>query len=144
MESRNEMSRKKDLETELFHIGLVFLALGAVGWMLYRFLLRDMLPKMPCLFDTVLGIYCPGCGGTRAVEALLQGRVLLSLWYHPLIPYLAVISGGFMMTQGLDRLGILRGKGWKFHNWYLYGAIILVVSNFLIKNALRLIWNIRI
>ena len=97
---------------------------------------------MPCLFDRLLGIYCPGCGGTRALTALVHGRLLQSLWYHPLIPYTAVIGGGFMVTQGLDRLGITDGKGWKYHNWYVYGALILVAGNFLVKNALRLVWGI--
>ena len=47
-----------------------------------------------------------------------------------------------MVTQGLDRLGITDGKGWKYHNWYVYGALILVAGNFLVKNALRLVWGI--
>ena len=28
----------------------------------------------PCPFHTLLGILCPGCGGTRALAALLAGR----------------------------------------------------------------------
>ena len=136
------MGKGKELETELFHIGLLFLGLGGCLWAVYFFLLRDFLPQMPCLFDRLLGIYCPGCGGPRALTALAHGRLLQSLWYHPLIPYTAVIGGGFMVTQGLDRLGITDGKGWKYHNWYVYGALILVAGNFLVKNALRLVWGI--
>jgi len=134
--------KKSDLETELFHIGLIFLAAGAAVWALYYFWLQKLLPEVPCFFSSVLGIYCPGCGGTRAASALARGRFLLSVWYHPLVPYMAVVGGGFMVTQGLSRLGIKYIKGWKFHNWYLYGAIILLGCNFLIKNLLRLVWGI--
>lgn len=136
------MKEKGDLETELFHIGLVVTAAGIAVGALYYFLLRDRLPEVPCIMSTVIGLYCPGCGGTRALDALVHGRILLAVWYHPLIPYAAVIMGGFMLTQGLHRLGLKRIRGWRFHNWYLYGAIVIVAVNFLIKNLLRLVWGI--
>ncbi len=135
---------KKELEDQLFEIGLVFLAAGSGLGALYYFFLRGWLPEIPCFFLSVLGIYCPGCGGTRAVIALFQGRFLLSLWYHPLVLYFVIIAGGFMITQGLHRLGIKRIQGWKFHSWYLYAAVALIGCNFLIKNMLRLIWGITI
>lgn len=130
--------KDKDLETELFHIGLVFLAAAFLLWGIYALLLKGRLPQLPCLMYSLFGIYCPGCGGTRALKALLQGNFLTAIWYHPLIPYSAVIAGGFMITQGLHRLGIRGVKGWKFHNWYLYGAIAIIIGNFLLKNLLLL------
>ena len=136
------MDRKRKLETELFYIGLIFLAAGAGIWAVYHFALGDTVPRTPCFFDKVLGIYCPGCGGTRALTALVHGRLLEALWYHPLIPYLAVVGGGFMLTQGLERLGIRHVRGWRYHTWYLYAAIGLIVLNFIVKNVLRLFWGI--
>nr|WP_296458502.1 DUF2752 domain-containing protein [uncultured Acetatifactor sp.] len=136
------MDRKRKLETELFYIGLIFLAAGAGVWAVYHFALGGTVPRMPCFFDKVLGIYCPGCGGTRALTALVHGRLLKAVWYHPLIPYLAVVGGGFMLTQGMERLGIRQVRGWRYHAWYLYAAIGLIVLNFIVKNVLRLFWGI--
>ena len=48
--------------------------------------------KMPCLFQQMTGLYCPGCGGTRAVRALLAGHPFLSFLYHPVVPYMAVVA----------------------------------------------------
>ena len=134
----------KSCEDELFLIGLVSIAIGAVVGAVYLFWLRYLLPTIPCFFSNVLGFYCPGCGGTRAVYALVHGRFLKAVWYHPLVPYGAVIGGGFMLTQGLYRLGVKYIKPWKFHNWYLNGAVAVCVCNFLIKNLLRLVWGITI
>lgn len=134
--------KNKSLEDELFYIGLIFLVAGIILWFLFYFLLEKYLPTVPCFFSSVLGIYCPGCGGTRAVLALMQGRLFKSIWYHPLVPYGAILGGGFMLTQGMHRLGVKRVKGWKYHSWCLYAAVIILVCNFLIKNMLRLIWGI--
>ena len=32
----------------------------------------------PCLFHLLTGLYCPGCGGTRAVRAMMAGNLGLS------------------------------------------------------------------
>lgn len=41
------------------------------------------LPK--CLFHEVTGLFCPGCGNTRALHALLHGHILMSLRYNLLL-----------------------------------------------------------
>lgn len=48
--------------------------------------------RMPCLFQMMTGLYCPGCGGTRAVRALLSGHPVLSFLYHPVVPYMASVA----------------------------------------------------
>ena len=130
--------RQVTLEDELFQIGIAALAAVLMLAVLYLCLLRRILPPIPCFFTTVLGIYCPGCGGTRALIAMLHGHFLKALWYHPLIPYTAVIYLGFMLTQGLNRLGLKRVRPWQFHNWYLWGGLTLMIVNFILKNVLRL------
>lgn len=136
------METEGKLETDLFHIGLVMLVLGAVTWAVYDFLVSSELLKVTCVLHSLTGLYCPGCGGTRAFHALLGGRVILSAWYHPLVLYGAVVGGGFFLTQALHRVGLKCVKGWKFHNWYLYVGLFLTVGNFFLKNALLLICGI--
>lgn len=41
----------------------------------------------PCMFHSLTGLYCPGCGGTRAVRSLLRGDLRMSFQYHPLVLY---------------------------------------------------------
>ena len=37
----------------------------------------------PCYFRTHWKLYCPGCGGTRALFALMHGNLRQSLKYNP-------------------------------------------------------------
>ncbi len=133
---------QKDLEDELFWIGLAALAAAGALAVLYQYVLRHILPQVPCFFLTIFGIYCPGCGGTRALSALLHGQILRALWYHPFIPYFALIYMGFLLTQGLHRLGVKKIRGWKFHYWYLWAGIVIIALNWVVKNVFLLGFHI--
>lgn len=39
----------------------------------------------PCLFHTITGLHCPGCGSTRALHALASGNLAAALGYNPLV-----------------------------------------------------------
>uniref|UniRef100_UPI004056F5A2 DUF2752 domain-containing protein n=1 Tax=Acetatifactor sp. TaxID=1872090 RepID=UPI004056F5A2 len=130
------MNRSKSVEDELYIIGLWGIALGGIGIVLYFAVIRDFLPPASCVFLKMFGLYCPGCGGTRAVEALLHGRILESLWYHPVVLYTVIVFGGFMLTNTLRRIPNSPVKGWKFHVWHLYGALVIIFLNWILKNIL--------
>ena len=42
------------------------------------------IPKIPCLFNTLFGCECPGCGITRGIKSLLHLQYDISLEYHKL------------------------------------------------------------
>ena len=133
--------KEHSLETTLYQASWFGTVILIPVSLFYRYFWMTKI-HLPCVLNTFFGVYCPGCGGTRAVEALLQGHLLLSLWYHPLVLYTAVIWGGFMSTQTLERLHVPRVKGWRFHDWYLYGAMVLLLGNCVLKNILRLCFQI--
>ncbi len=87
-------------------------------------------------------MYCPGCGGTRAITALLHGQLLQSVWYHPVVPYTAAMFFGFMITHTLERLHVARIHGWRFHDWYIYVELVIIAANFILKNVLLLKYHI--
>lgn len=92
--------------------------------------------QMPCLFQMMTGLYCPGCGGTRAVRALLSGHPVLSFLYHPLVLYTAVAAVWF----GVSRLLYLITGNKKFRveldDRCAYAAAGITILNFIIKNGL--------
>lgn len=62
---------------------------GVGVWLLYRFD-PNMAgsPFLPCLFHQFTGLYCPGCGITRALHALLHGDIGQMMAMNPLLPLL--------------------------------------------------------
>lgn len=136
------IKKSASLEDYLYLTGWVFLLIGSICIFLYYHMIVPRLLGYTCVVYRLFGIYCPGCGGTRAVSALLAGNPLLATWYHPLVTYTVVIFGGFMLTQTLARLHIGGIKGWKFHEWHLYVAVAIMIGNFLLKNVLLLGFHI--
>ena len=68
--------RERSAEQILYILGLIFaLLLFAFLFLIHSGRLRIELTGAvpPCLFYRVSGLYCPGCGGTRAIRALLEG-----------------------------------------------------------------------
>lgn len=59
-----------------------------------------------CPYSLVTGHSCPGCGLTRAIGALLRGRVHEAVTLHPLAPAVAalVIVGLLVGRRDPDRL----------------------------------------
>ena len=78
-------------------LALVF-ALGC-GLLLALFIIYRVPPEQnrfapPCLFHKLTGLHCPGCGGTRAVHALLH------------------LAGSLLATAlGIATLRVLKGIG---------------------------------
>jgi hypothetical protein len=60
------------------YIGIPILT--ALLGLLLKSLPQDFFP--PCIFHAVTGLYCLGCGGTRAVHSLLNGDIIKALGYN--------------------------------------------------------------
>ena len=79
----------------------------------------------PCLFHLVTGLYCPGCGGTRAVRYLLHGQLGKSLFYNPVVLYGAIVLGKILKKPGLY---LAR------YNLFLLIGLAVVGANWIFKN----------
>lgn len=143
------MKKSKDNQTEisLYHISIVLLA--AVGLIM---LIISLFPdsffgnifKAPCPVRTFTGLYCPGCGGTRAAHYFFTAHPIKSFLSHPLIPYSIILFAGFMISHTIRAISKGRIKGMKFRNGYIYMAVAIIIVNFIIKNYLLLTTGIDI
>lgn len=134
-----EVKRKRSHTTEdvLYYLGIVSIIIMCLGVLIIKkntaFFERF---SLPCAFRMVTGFYCPGCGGTRAVKFFLSGHIIKSFIYHPLVPYLGIGGGIFMVSQTVSRVTKGKVKGMQFRNWYVYMMGIIILIQFLIKNIL--------
>ncbi|MBQ9121894.1 MAG: DUF2752 domain-containing protein [Lachnospiraceae bacterium] len=89
------------------------------------------------------GLYCPGCGGTRSVVALLRGNLVQSVLYHPAVIYGVVLFLVYFISQTLMRLSKGKVKGLSMKPIYLYILLGIILVNFIIRNVLLLAFGIR-
>ena len=125
------------LEKQLYKVGLCLPFVAGIfyaGFLLLPENVTDLF-RMPCVFHAVTGLYCPGCGGTRAVEALFQGEIVLSFIYHPVVLYGAGVYLWFMVSHTVEFLSGHRIRiGMRYRNVYLYLALLIVIVNIAVKD----------
>lgn len=122
---------------DLYIIGLIGLGIGIIYLIFQRmtgFQLTGLLP--PCIFHEFTGLYCPGCGGTRAIVLLSQGHFVKSFLMHPLVVYFAVLYAWFMITTTIECASKGRRKiGLRYHQWYVWVGVTLLALHFITKNG---------
>jgi hypothetical protein len=131
------MRKKLVLRTVLIDLAIVlfsFLFLFVAKW-----LSRG---QDTCLSHRVLHLYCPACGGTRALSALLRGQFLTCLSLFP--PILIAVAIGIELH--IRVVIAYRKKDWALitrypaNRWIVLGASVAIW--FLLRNILLLVWEI--
>lgn len=101
--------------------------------------LRDLLYwmiHMPCIFHLITGLYCPGCGGTRAAKYLLTGQLGKSLQYHPLVLYTAAVV---LLEMASAVIAKKTGKPERYlghEKLFIYLGVGIILLNWIVKNYL--------
>ena len=79
-----------------------------------------------CFLYEKYHLYCPGCGGTRAVRALLKGQLLKSFLYHPVVLYTAVIYILFLFSNIFYRLSLTK-RAFLLRPVYFCAAVAIII-----------------
>ena len=90
------------------------------GYLLFVYIMYKC--GMRCLFRTVLGVACPGCGMTRALVSLLRLDLAGAFSYHPMVFFLPLMyiyflcDGKLFPGKWADRIiWIVIGLGFAAH-----------------------------
>ena len=77
----------------------------------------------PCVFHKLTGLYCPGCGSTRALHQLLHGSVSGALSMNPL---LVVALPVIVLLHFRKKLA--------FQPWVAWSALAILVCYGVLRN----------
>ncbi len=90
-----------------------------------------------CSFKKLTGLYCVGCGGTRALNHFVHLHLLKSLFYHPFVIYAFVAYTLYTINSFLYRH---HKKCIEKLNPFvlLYVGLGVLLVNFLVKNIFLL------
>lgn len=137
------MAKKREMEFSVWVAGLILgiFALLVLGIAYFTpFSLESL--TYDCWVHKRSGIYCPGCGGTRAFFAILQGDFIASFFYHPVVPYMGILYAVFMLRGAVHFLSKEKIPFMKFRLGYIYVAVGITIVQFLVKNICLLVFHV--
>ena len=129
-----------DLDRRMFIYGLAF-GLPSMAVVFIYPTLAPYIGPDKCRFLAATGFYCPGCGCTRAVRALLRGHFISSFLFNPIVLYCMIMWILYEGSHFLEILRVPRIKGMKFRYGYIYAGIVILLANWVIKNILMYMIN---
>lgn len=110
-----------------------FLLFAAAYAIAYGYAARIGSSFFACRVSSALHLYCPGCGGSRAVYALLRGRILEALRYYAPLPIAAVL----LAAADLRMLLFLKGRATLPSRRFGYACLFILVGTIVLQCILR-------
>lgn len=99
----------------------------------------------PCIFHKITGLYCPGCGMTRATIFLAKGNILASIYHNPTILYVAIISVWSVLSyivKPYDKKQKYNQFYFQYKDIYIWIGLVLLLGTFVIRNILSFFFKI--
>lgn len=90
----------------------------------------------PCSIHEFFHLYCPGCGGTRAVYEFLNFHWIRSFFTHPFVLFVAVILADYYIGAVIT---LIRNNGKRYYylrTWFCYVALGIVILHTILRNVL--------
>ena len=110
----------KNKSSSIINIYLLSKIIFAVSYLLFAYIMYKF--GIGCIFKSVLGLPCPGCGMSRAIISLLNMDIKQALLYHPMVftmPILGIyyITDGKLFGKILDKIVLIFIFGGFIVNW---------------------------
>lgn len=110
-------------------ITYIILLTAIVSYMLF---LKNFIEIPMCPVYKYLGLYCPACGGTRAVISFFHFHIIDSILYNPIVLYTIITSTLYLIIETINF--ILKKSislPWKI---LIYIGLAILVINWITQN----------
>lgn len=98
-------------------------------------------PLGMCVMHDFLHLYCPGCGGTRAVMLLVHGDVVGAMLSNPIVPCYAAL---YIFLSLYAAVAIIRDRDrviyWNTAITWI--VAMLPIAVFVIRNVMLVVWGV--
>ncbi len=108
-------------------IGMVLVVLFGLAYSFFIDPTKSPDATFPCVTREAFGIYCPGCGDTRALHALTHGKILTAFDYNFLFPFIVIILAWYFLV-GLTTLFFKKRVMWIPQSLPTWGIVMLCVT----------------
>lgn len=103
---------------------------------IYFSFLKNYISIPACPIYTHLDIFCPACGGTRAIISLLNFDIISSILFNPIVIYTLFFSTLYIITESFN---IAFNKNINIHaKLILKIGIFILFANWIIKNIVTI------
>ena len=96
----------------------------------------EKLKEDGCIIKEQFHIYCPGCGGTRAVEALLHFDFLQSLYNNPAVILLLLLLGLLLIIRMIEYRKKDQGRYCRLKMMLCSGFLVVWLLFWAVRNCL--------
>lgn len=97
-----------------------------------------------CFFERLTGLFCPGCGLTRASVSFLNGHFLRSFLYNAIVPYAFISYMYLMIKQTLHYIVGTKPSTIRLLLNLIYAGAGILVLQWVIKVVLLLAFKIKV
>lgn len=135
-----EKNRKR-LIGQFFLMNAAFVAIAVAFVLIALLKQRVYLPIFECVSYKFFHLYCPLCGGTRAIFALFGFDLISAFKYNLFLFYL---SFAVIVYDVKACIGVFKGKIDAFFvpKWLVWVTSVLFVVFFVGRNLIMIVWGI--
>lgn len=108
-----------------------FLIIFLIAYLIISIIFK---PIIPCMFHTITGLYCPGCGVSRMIISIFKFDFYQAFRYNPLLfimlPFFIILIVNYVYSIMLKKVPLYK----KINNkvWILF--VIILVLYAIIRN----------
>lgn len=131
--------RRRLQEGQGFYIAAtIFLVMGILFAVICDVFHLQFPLSSPCFLDEQLHLYCPGCGGTRALFALMRFSLAESVLSNPIVLYLVFLFLYYYIGTTLAVLAKGRRIYFRPGYWMIWIGVLLIIWTGVLRNVLAI------